>query len=103
MTQHQSRDVRQEKILGASLKLFVSQGFENTNVDEIAHEAGLSKGSIYWYYKSKLDILFELTDRYVNESQQMVIRMAAADKYGTEALYRSHRDFAQGRRKGPAP
>ena len=101
MTQHQPRDVRQEQILNAALKLFVAQGFENTTVDEIAKEAGLSKGSIYWYYKSKLEILFELTDRYVNESQQTVIRLAAADKYGTEALYKSHRDLHVADEKDP--
>ncbi len=93
MTQHQPRDVRREQILGAALKLFVTHGYEDSTVDEIAREAGLSKGSIYWYFDSKLEILFELTDRYVAETQSEVIRMASAEKFGTEALYRVHREM----------
>jgi len=93
MTKHQSSDVRREQILNAALKLFVAQGYDDSTVDEVAREAGLSKGSIYWYFNSKLEILFELTDRFVAESQSEVVRLAAADKYGTEALYRAHREL----------
>ena len=101
MTKHQSRDVRREQILNAALKLFVTGGYEDTTVEAVAKEAGLSKGSIYWYFDSKLEILFELTDRYVAESQSEVIRMAAADRYGTEALYKSHRELHQRDEKDP--
>jgi AcrR family transcriptional regulator len=101
MTQHQPRDVRREQVLDAALKLFVAHGYEDSTVDEIAREAGLSKGSIYWYFKSKLEILFELTDRYVAQSQAEVIRMAASDKYGTAALYKAHRDLRLADEKDP--
>ena len=93
MTHHESRSHRREQVLDAALKLFVTRGYEDSTVDDIARNAGVSKGSIYWYFKSKLEILFELTDRYVTESQSQVVRLAAADKYGTEALYKAHRDM----------
>lgn len=93
MTEHLPRDTRRQQILNAAVELFVERGYENSSVDEIARVAGLSKGSIYWYFKSKLDILFALTDRYVEESQAEVVRLAAQDKYGTEALYKVHRDL----------
>jgi AcrR family transcriptional regulator len=95
MTEHQSKDARRDQILDAAVKLFVAQGYENSTVDEIAKEAGLSKGSIYWYFKSKLDILFELTDWYVSYSQQTLIQTADLSAYGTEALYKSHRILRQ--------
>jgi AcrR family transcriptional regulator len=95
MTEHQSKDARRDQILEAAAKLFVAQGYENSTVDQIAKEAGLSKGSIYWYFKSKLDILFELTDWYVSFSQQTLIQTADLSAYGTEALYKSHRVLRQ--------
>ena len=101
MTKHQSKDFRREQVLDAALKLFVTRGYEDSTVDEISRDAGLSKGSIYWYFDSKLDILFELTDRYVAQSQSEVVRLAAADKYGTEALYKAHRDLHQADEKDP--
>jgi AcrR family transcriptional regulator len=91
MTEHLSRDTRREQILNAAAKLFVTQGYDNASVDEVAREAGLSKGSIYWYFKSKLEILFELTDRYVEGQQSLLVRMASLEAFGPEALYRSHR------------
>jgi AcrR family transcriptional regulator len=93
MTEHLDRDTRREQILDAAAKMFIAQGYENSSVDDIAKLAGLSKGSIYWYFRSKLEILFELTDRCVEESQHAIVRMAAADKYGIEALYKSHREL----------
>ncbi len=91
MTEHLSRDTRREQILNAAAKLFVTKGYDNASVDEIAREAGLSKGSIYWYFKSKLEILFELTDRYVEGQQTLLVNMASLEAFGPEALYRSHR------------
>ncbi len=101
MTEHLPRDTRRQQILNAAVELFVERGYENSSVDEIARVAGLSKGSIYWYFKSKLDILFSLTDRYVEESQAEVVRLAAEDKYGTEALYKVHRDLDAQKQASP--
>jgi len=102
MTEHLPRDMRRQQILNAALQLFVERGYEDSSVDEIARVAGLSKGSIYWYFKSKLDILFSLTDRFVEESQAEVVRLAADDKYGTEALYKAHREMDVQKQMDPA-
>jgi AcrR family transcriptional regulator len=101
MTEHLARDVRRDQILDAATKMFVAQGYENSTVDEIAKEAGLSKGSIYWYFKSKLDILFALTDRCVEDSQKELVQLAATDHYGPEALFKSHRDLNENKRHQP--
>lgn len=93
MTEHLDRDTRREQILDAAAKMFIAQGYENSSVDDIAKLAGLSKGSIYWYFRSKLEILFELTDRCVEESRNAIVEFARTDKYGPEALYKSHRDL----------
>lgn len=42
------------------MKLFAENGFEATSMDELAELTGLNKGTIYYYYKSKADILFDI-------------------------------------------
>lgn len=44
------------RILIASLKLFVDQGYFNTNIPDISRESKCSVGSIYHHFKSKEDI-----------------------------------------------
>lgn len=51
-----------EKLLRAALKLFVSQGYFATTVDEVTAEAGVSKGLVYNYYSSKEVMLQALLD-----------------------------------------
>lgn len=46
-----------QKILDSALKLYASQGYHNTTVDQIAKNVGLSVGVAYRYFKNKKDIL----------------------------------------------
>ncbi|HDR14766.1 MAG TPA: TetR/AcrR family transcriptional regulator [Desulfobacteraceae bacterium] len=43
-------------ILDAALHLFGRQGYENTSIDQLARAAGIGKGTIYSYFKSKSEI-----------------------------------------------
>lgn len=52
----QIRAESREKILATAQRLFAEQGYEGTNVSDIAREAGMSQGNIYWYFPSKKDI-----------------------------------------------
>ncbi len=50
------RDVsaeRRTQILEAALKVFARKGFSGARTDDIAQEAGVSKGLLYWYFESK--------------------------------------------------
>ncbi len=52
-----------EALLAAALALFVSRGYQHTSVEEIAARAGLTKGSVYFYFRSKATLLLRLLDR----------------------------------------
>ncbi|MDD3655414.1 MAG: TetR/AcrR family transcriptional regulator [Atribacterota bacterium] len=52
---------RKKEYLEAARKLFFTKGYEQTPVEAIIKEVGLSKGSFYYYFKSKKDLLDELT------------------------------------------
>lgn len=48
---------KQSDIIQAALACFIRKGYNNTTMDDIVAGSGLSKGSLYWYFKSK-DELF---------------------------------------------
>ncbi len=56
-------DARPDEVLDAALRLFVRNGFAATKVEDIATDAGLSKGAIYRYFSSKEEIFESLVNR----------------------------------------
>ncbi len=75
-------------ILDVALRLFMEKGYEHTSIQDIIdHLGGLSKGAIYHHFKSKEDILTAVTERMMEESNQMltVIR-DRSDLNGKEKL-----------------
>ncbi len=48
---------RREQILEAALRVFARKGFDKATNKDIAHEAGITAGLIYHYFKSKEDLL----------------------------------------------
>lgn len=54
------RQVSRQKILNAALEVFAKQGYSSATIDAISKTAGISKGLMYNYFKSKEDVLKEL-------------------------------------------
>jgi len=52
--------VREEQIKNAAIRLFSEKGFHNASMQDIASAAGLGKGTLYWYWKSKEELAFSL-------------------------------------------
>lgn len=49
-------------ILGSAVKLFSKNGFEKTSIEELAREAGIGKGTVYSYFRTKRDIVKAFCD-----------------------------------------
>lgn len=58
-----SGSVPVDRICDAALKLFVQKGYRATTIDEIARRGRLTKGAIYYYFKSKAQLLGEILNR----------------------------------------
>ncbi|MEC1523879.1 TetR/AcrR family transcriptional regulator [Neobacillus niacini] len=58
---------RKAEILDQALTLFVKKGFNRTSIQDIADAAGITKGGLYHYLKSKEEILFLLHERFITE------------------------------------
>jgi len=57
-----------EKILTVATSLFAEKGFDAATVGEIAAKAKVNKALIYYYFKSKDDLLAKIFDNFMGES-----------------------------------
>lgn len=56
-------DLRRAQILAEATKLFAATGFPNTEVQTIADNLGIGKGTVYRYFPSKRDMFMAAVDR----------------------------------------
>lgn len=54
---------RKNQILDAAMDTFSKVGFHKARMSDIAAKSGLSKGSIYWYFENKNDLIINLLAR----------------------------------------
>ena len=54
-----------ETILATALHLLQDTSFADISLAKIAQAAGISKGTLYYYYNNKDDILFDITESYL--------------------------------------
>ena len=55
-----------EKILSTSIELMKVNGINNTSLADIARGVNISKGTLYYHYASKDDIIFDIADDHLN-------------------------------------
>ncbi len=71
-----SRDavVSKAKILSVAEDIFSRVGFDGARVEDIANEAGVNKALIYYYFKSKAEILETLFTYLIDDSKKMLVK-----------------------------
>lgn len=62
------------KIIEAAQRLIACKGVEKTSMRDIAEEAGMTTGAIYYYYKSKEELLYDVMD-YATAVTSEIIKM----------------------------
>jgi len=67
------KDNVKEKIIEATEELLSQKGISDISLAEIAKTAGISKGTLYYHYKTKDDILFDIMDNYLEEQWNNLI------------------------------
>lgn len=55
--------IRKNEILDAAERLFVIKGFDATSTNDILTEVGIARGTLYYHFKSKEDILNAMIER----------------------------------------
>ncbi|MDF2568170.1 MAG: transcriptional regulator, TetR family [Oscillospiraceae bacterium] len=57
---------KKKRILNAAFKEFSEQGYEKASTNRIVKEAGIGKGMLFYYFKSKKDLYHYLTEHGMN-------------------------------------
>jgi len=73
------RSQSRENIMQTALELFARKGYFNTSIQQIAKEAGISKGLLYNYFKSKEELLRQIIFEAVAVGEEIVEKELNAD------------------------
>ena len=70
---------RKLELLQIAYKMFLARGYENTSVDEIIENAGIAKGTFYYYFKSKEQLLEDVISMMIDEEAQKAEMIVGSD------------------------
>ena len=77
---------RKAQILDAALAVIVQKGYENSRMDDIVASPKMSKGAIYWYYKSKKEIYLSLVNHWVHNYSAVLNHIVDTDRSASDQL-----------------
>ena len=77
-----------DKLAQSAFELFSEHGFKNVNLDTIAAHAGVTKGSLYWHYESRKELILAACTHYYREWHR---RFHAATSTAADPLERLQR------------
>jgi len=60
-------DVRRDELMDAALRLCIDVGYEAMSIEQVTQAAGVAKGTFYYHFSSKTDVLIALVARWVDE------------------------------------
>ncbi len=72
-------EFRRAEILEAARNVCASRGFSDVSVEEIAHRAGIAKGTLYLYFRSKDEIYWAMLEQVYTTLHGEVTAGLAAD------------------------
>jgi len=87
-----SAEVRKQELLVTSMRLFASQGYEQTSINQIIAALNISKGAFYHHYSSKEDLVEALAAMYAEEAAaraRSVLEDASLDAFGRLSMFLS--------------
>jgi TetR/AcrR family transcriptional regulator, acrAB operon repressor len=100
-TKEEAQETR-HRILDAAEIVFQRQGVSRTSLNEIASEAGVTRGAIYWHFENKVALLDALLQRALCPEQCLNNSFAELDPETALALFRQDTlDFLQGLSESP--
>ena len=70
---------RKHELLQIAYRMFISRGYENTSVDEIIAEADIAKGTYYYYFETKEQMLEEVIGMMIDQEMETASRILQAE------------------------
>ena len=66
---------KKQHIIDAGTRVIVQKGIDKTSLADIADEAGISKGSLYYYYASKNELIFDIAETHINQISKNLFKI----------------------------
>ncbi len=82
----QNKILKRTRILDAAIKLFSSNGYEQTSIEELAREAGVGKGTVYSYFHNKRAIVKAFCDDILEYARSELAAKTSPDTALKEQL-----------------
>ncbi len=79
-------DERKTQILNAAEGVFTKRGFNEARMDDIAEKTGLSKGTLYLYFKSKDDLIIAILERIFQREFRQLEDLQQDDISASDAM-----------------
>jgi hypothetical protein len=79
-------ELRKQIIVEAAEKLFLSKGYDNTTMDEIAYESEFSKGTLYNYFQSKDELYLVIAIKAYEKLIEYTQKFTSKVKPGLEQM-----------------
>lgn len=92
----EQRRLKREAVLRVAASAFNRRGFANTSMDDVAGALGVSKPTLYQYFRSKQDILYECHQLAMNHGQAGLALASSHKGDGFEKLIVYLRRYMQG-------
>ena len=96
------QDRRKEQIMSAALSVVVAKGYDQSRMDDIVEKSQLSKGAIYWYYKSKKEVYLSLVDYWFVQYSSDVVDTLQQQESASDQLKALFDFFIEQFDKNPA-
>ncbi|MEM8966206.1 MAG: TetR/AcrR family transcriptional regulator [Bacteroidota bacterium] len=85
-SKHQSAEMRRQQILSAADLVLIDVGVEDFTIDQVAERANIAKGTVYKYFKSKDEILAEISTKAIGLLLQIFQQATASHTHSVEKL-----------------
>ena len=86
------------RILNQAMRIFLAKGYHGTSIEDITRAAKLTKGALYWHFRSKEDLLKKIVEeyekRFLNAMIQAVNEVKGSIPDKIEKYFRYNSAFA---------
>ena len=91
-----NQDDRKSQIIEAAAFIFKEKGYERTTLQDIAGQVGVTKATLYYYFKSKHDLIFEITNRSITDAVSRmthIVELPISIEEKIDLAFRQHFQF----------
>ena len=93
LTRAEQREHTRTCLVEAATKVFTRRGYDKASLDEVAEEAGFTKGAVYSNFKGKEDLFLATIDAHFEERLQSVKRVMQAEPGAEGTAHAAGMDF----------